>query len=158
MKRPVRARTIAVLVAVAALAPMLLAFSLDSAGADRPPPLGPGLVTVELDMRYSRFSTNHLDVYEGTLVRFVVTNNDPIHHELIIGPDAVHQAHERGHDQHHPPVPGEVSVDPGQRGLTTYRFEQPGTITFACHLPGHQAYGMTGTVTVVPVPAPAPVP
>jgi FtsP/CotA-like multicopper oxidase with cupredoxin domain len=157
MSGPVRLRTIGVLVALAALAPMLLAFSLDSAGADRPQPLGPGLVTIELDMRYSRFSTNHFDVYEGTLVRFEVANDDPIHHEFIIGTDGVHQAHESGHDKHHPPVPGEVSVDPGQRGLTTFRFDQPVTITFACHLPGHQAYGMTGTVTVVPVPAPIPV-
>ena len=32
---------------------------------------------------------------------------------------------------------------------TTYAFDEPGTFTFACHLPGHLAYGMSGTVDVV---------
>jgi uncharacterized cupredoxin-like copper-binding protein len=104
-------------------------------------------------MRYSRFSTGEIEVYEGTLVRFVVTNRDPIHHEFIVGPESVHAAHERGHDSHHPPVPGEVAVDPGERGLTIYRFTEPGTVTFACHLRGHAGYGMTGEVRVLPVPA-----
>jgi uncharacterized cupredoxin-like copper-binding protein len=143
----------ALVVALAALVPMLAGFALDAADASRPAPLGPGLVTVEMDMRYSRFSIGELRVYEGTLVRFEVVNRDPIHHELIVGPDGVHAAHESGHDKHHPPVPGEVSVNPGERGLTTYRFDRTGTVVFACHLPSHFAYGMTGQVEVVPLPS-----
>jgi uncharacterized cupredoxin-like copper-binding protein len=64
----------------------------------------------------------------------------------------VHDAHERGSEHRHGPVPGEVSVDPGQRGLTVYRFADPGTVTFACHLRGHFNYGMTGRVVVHPLP------
>jgi uncharacterized cupredoxin-like copper-binding protein len=29
-------------------------------------------------------------------------------------------------------------------------FASAGTYRFICHLPGHEAYGMVGTVTVVP--------
>jgi uncharacterized cupredoxin-like copper-binding protein len=147
-------RWIVAVVAVATLGPILVGNAVDSAGADRVVPLGPGLVTIELSMRYSKFSTNRIHVYPGTLVRFEVTNDDPIHHEFIVGPPSVHAAHESGHDKHHPPVPGEVSVNPGQRGLTTYRFDTPGTVAYACHLPGHAGYGMTGEVVVVPLPTP----
>jgi uncharacterized cupredoxin-like copper-binding protein len=33
---------------------------------------------------------------------------------------------------------------------TTVVFAQPGTYRFICHLPGHEAYGMVGTVVVRP--------
>jgi uncharacterized cupredoxin-like copper-binding protein len=143
----------ALVVALAALVPMAVGFAVDAAAASRPAPLGPGLVTVELEMHHSRFSRDEIRVYQGTLVRFEVVNRDPIHHELIVGPDGVHAAHESGHDMHHPPVPGEVAVKPGERGLTTYRFAEIGTVLFACHLPGHLAYGMSGRIEVVVAPS-----
>jgi uncharacterized cupredoxin-like copper-binding protein len=125
-------------------------YALESAGADARAPLGPGLVTLEVDMSYSRFTIPaDLTVHEGTLVEFVVTNSDPINHELIIGDDEVHARHATGHEPYHPPVPGEVSVAPGKRGVTTYLFDAPGTVQYACHLPGHAAYGMQGEITVV---------
>ena len=142
----------ALVVGLAAVIPMSLGLAVDAVDANRPAPLGPGLVTVEMGMRRSRFSIGEIRVYEGTLVRFEVVNVDPIHHELIVGPESVHATHEGGHDKHHPPVPGEVSVKPNERGLTTYRFDEPGTVVFACHLPGHFAYGMSGQVEVVPLP------
>jgi plastocyanin len=142
------------LVVLATFGPIVAGYAYAGANApDATPPLGPGVVTVKLDMRYSRFDKDAVKVYAGTLVRFEVTNSDPIHHELIVGPQSVHDAHEQGHDKFHPPVPGEVSVDTGRTGLTTYRFDTPGTVQFACHLHGHFAYGMRGTVTVVPLPA-----
>jgi uncharacterized cupredoxin-like copper-binding protein len=149
----VRLRRVVGLVLFATVLPMLCGYGLVAAQASsRVEPLGPGLVTVELTTRYSRFSTDEIVVRQGTLVRFVVTNEDPIHHEFIVGPPEVHAAHEAGHDLVHPPVPGEVAVDPGETGLTTYLFDTPGTVEYACHLPGHLAYGMHGTVRVVPAP------
>jgi uncharacterized cupredoxin-like copper-binding protein len=146
----VRVRSVVGLVLFATVLPMLCGYGLVAAQASsRVEPLGPGLVTVELTTRYSRFSTDEIVVRQGTLVRFVVTNEDPIHHEFIVGPPEVHAAHEAGHDLVHPPVPGEVAVDPGETGLTTYLFDTPGTVEFACHLPGHLAYGMHGTVRVM---------
>jgi uncharacterized cupredoxin-like copper-binding protein len=114
--------------------------------------LGPGVVRVEVSTHYSRFSVDDLRVYEGTLVRFVVHNDDPIHHELVAGGEDVHAAHAKGTDRLHPPVPGEVAVDPGETGYTAYLFDQPGTVAFACHLPRHFEFGMKGEVEVVPVP------
>jgi len=145
-----RIRLAAGLVALAVVAPMVSGYAIDAHHADAgTPTLGPGVVTVQLDARYSRFSPDHLRVYQGTLVRFVVTNHDPINHEFIVGNDDVHTAHEAGHEAFHPPVPGEVSLDAGETGLTTYLFDDAGTVRFACHMPGHLAYGMKGTVTVI---------
>jgi uncharacterized cupredoxin-like copper-binding protein len=150
----VRTRLAVIVVGLATLLPMVIGFGFDAATADRVEPVGPGLVTINLDMRYSRFSQKELHVYQGTLVRFVVTNSDPIHHELIVGPPSVHDRHEGGHDKQHPPVPGEVGVNPGDTGLTTYRFDQVGDVLYACHAPGHFNYGMTGHVIVHPLPVP----
>ena len=120
------------------------------ADARTPEPLGPGVVTVPVTIEYSRFSLEDLRVRAGTVVRFEVDNRDPIHHELVVGPPEVHAAHERGTELAHPPVPGEVSVLPNDVGMTAARFDEVGEVDFACHLPGHVAYGMVGTIEVVP--------
>jgi uncharacterized cupredoxin-like copper-binding protein len=146
-----RAGAVALVFAVTAGA-TAMGYLVDATQAEATPPLGPGLVRLEVDMSYSRFSIPaDLTVHEGTLVEFVVTNTDPINHELIIGDESVHARHENGHEPFHPPVPGEVSVGPDERGLTTYLFDEPGTVRYVCHLAGHAAYGMEGEITVVPV-------
>ncbi len=122
--------------------------ALRAGASDTHAALGPGLVTVPVDIEHSRFGFEALRVRAGTLVRFVVHNADPINHELVIGDEAVHARHSRGNETSHPPVPGEVSVGPGETGVTTFAFDEPATVTFACHLRGHVAYGMIGEITI----------
>ncbi len=119
-----------------------------TAGAASSGELGPGLVTVRIEVHYSHFSVSTLHVHRGTLVRFLVDNQDPIDHELIVGYGPVHSRHEHGREHVHPPIPGEVSLPPGQVGETFFRFDQPGRVLFACHMPGHFAYGMRGWIIV----------
>jgi uncharacterized cupredoxin-like copper-binding protein len=104
--------------------------------------------TVELVVEHSHFAPDTLTVRAGQEVRFVMVNDDPIDHELIIGPMSVQREHERGHDTHHDGSDGAVSVPANSRGTTTYVFDEAGTIYFGCHLPGHWDYGMRGTITV----------
>jgi uncharacterized cupredoxin-like copper-binding protein len=111
--------------------------------------LGPGTVTVELDLHHSRFRPGRLRVLEGTTVRFVVRNTDPIDHEVIVGDEDVHRRHERGTEPYHPPKPGEVTVEAGATAETTYHFDKAGTVEMACHLPRHLDYGMRGEIEVV---------
>ena len=145
MKRPL-AVAIAAVTAAAATATGYAVDARASSEADER--LGPGLVTVEVGIEHSRFSTDELHVRPGTVVRFVVRNDDPIPHELIVGGDEVHERHAAGTEAFHPPVPGEVSVGPGETGLTVYEFDEAGTFRFACHLPRHLEYGMEGEVVV----------
>ncbi|MET0422106.1 MAG: plastocyanin/azurin family copper-binding protein [Acidimicrobiia bacterium] len=116
---------------------------------DRDGALGPGSVTVQLDVEHSQFSPTHVVVHPHTTVEFVVVNHDPIGHELIVGDATVHAIHAAGHEASHPPRSGEVSVAPHARAATTFTFHEPGTVLFACHLPGHFEYGMHGTITIV---------
>jgi uncharacterized cupredoxin-like copper-binding protein len=111
--------------------------------------VGPGLVTIDVGIDKSHFDIGALRVTEGTTVEFVVHNHDPIDHELIVGTPDVHRAHTNGTELSHPPIPGEVSVAPGQVASTFYEFTEAGSIVYACHLPGHVAYGMQGTIDVV---------
>jgi uncharacterized cupredoxin-like copper-binding protein len=108
--------------------------------------------TVVVTMRHSRFEPAAVRVDPGERVRFVLRNTDPIDHEFILGDDAVQRRHEAGRErQHHGDVPGERSVPAGQEAATTYAFPAAldgRVLTFACHLPGHYAYGMHGTVRV----------
>lgn len=109
-----------------------------------------GARRVELTVRHSRFSADELHVKRGERVTFVVRNEDPIDHELIVGPMDVQQRHEDGTEAHHAPKPGEVSVPLFETAITTYDFDRVGTYWFGCHLPGHWDYGMFGRVTVSP--------
>ena len=123
----------------------------DARHADASTALGPGLVTVTVDIHYSKFSLSTLQVHEGTTVRFVIRNHDPIAHEFIVGDKQVHLRHQFGTHPAHPPVPGEVSIAAADVGETFYRFDRAGRFEFACHLPGHFAFGMRGWVTVTSV-------
>jgi len=116
------------------------------ARGNEPPPAGER--TVVVDVRWSRFSPSVVEVPVGTTVRFEVRNADPIAHELIVGDDSVQDRHELGTDARHGDRPGEISVPARSTAVTTRTFSRAGRVPFGCHLPGHWAYGMRGTVTV----------
>ena len=117
-----------------------------------PVTLGPDPVTVVVDVEHSRFIPSTLRVEVGTEVRFVVHNDDPINHELIVGAADVHARHRNGTEAKHEPRPGELSIGPDEHGVTTYRFDEPGVVEIACHLPGHYDHGMRGEVEVAEGP------
>jgi uncharacterized cupredoxin-like copper-binding protein len=128
-------RTYAALLALAAALPACAAAQAEN-------------TTVTLDVHYSKFSANVVTVPRGVPVRFVVRNDDPIAHELIVGDLGLQERHEKGTEPAHEDRPGEVSVGAGETATTTVTFDRPGTAYFACHLPGHYAYGMRGIVHV----------
>lgn len=41
-----------------------------------------------------------------------------------------------------------VSVAPGESGELVWRFDRPGTVAFACLVPGHFEAGMRGEIEV----------
>lgn len=104
--------------------------------------------TVEIVIEHSAFFPDRLTVAAGETVRFVVVNNDPIDHELIIGDAYVQLVHELGTETHHGAKPGEVSVPAGTTAETVYSFERPRYTLFGCHAPGHYDYGMKGAIEV----------
>jgi uncharacterized cupredoxin-like copper-binding protein len=110
---------------------------------------GPGgPTTVEIQIRYSAFERADVTVTAGRPITFVIHNGDPIDHEWIVGDAGVHDRHRTGTEPVHGARPTEVTVVAGTTETTTVTFTRPGAYLYICHLPGHEAYGMVGTVTV----------
>jgi uncharacterized cupredoxin-like copper-binding protein len=112
----------------------------------------PAVRTIALTIHYSHFNPPALRVEKGSTVRFTITNSDPIDHEFILGDEAVQQREEKGTDTiHNGQVPGMVSVPAGATASTvvSFRSAAPATLIYACHLPGHYAFGMRGTLEIV---------
>jgi uncharacterized cupredoxin-like copper-binding protein len=103
---------------------------------------------VTLVMHWSRFDRANVEVPRGVPVRFVYVNDDPIAHEVLVGDEAFQERHEKGTEAAHGHRPDETEVPANTTRTTTLTFDRAGTLHFACHLPGHYAYGMKGTVTV----------
>lgn len=112
-------------------------------GPSAPPPAE---ITVAITMRYSHFSPARIDVRPGTTVRFVIRNADPIAHEFILGSEAQQALHEKLATPTHDGTPGQASLGIGDERSVVWTFDSPGTLVFACHRPGHYAYGMKGFV------------
>ena len=100
-------------------------------------------------IHYSKFEPANLTVRAGEPITFVLRNDDPIEHEWIIGSGDVHERHRTGTEPYHDQVPTEVTIPAYTTRTTTLTFEASGTLTYICHLPGHEEYGMRGTLTIV---------
>jgi uncharacterized cupredoxin-like copper-binding protein len=109
------------------------------------PPLA---TSIEIDIHFSRFEPASINVPVGVPVTFTIRNLDPIDHEWIVGTDAVQAKHRTGTELLHPEVPTEVFIRAGETQVTTVTFEATGSLSFICHLPAHEAYGMVGLVTI----------
>ena len=107
-------------------------------------------VEIPITIHWSHFEPSAITVPLGRPVTFVITNTDPIDHEWIVGDAATHERHRTGTEPVHASRPTEVTIPAGQSRETTVTFNQPGTYLYICHLPGHEAYGMVGTLIVTP--------
>jgi uncharacterized cupredoxin-like copper-binding protein len=105
-------------------------------------------VTLQITIHYSQFEETALTVPHGVPVSFVLVNEDPIGHEWLIGDAAFHDRHRHGTEAHHGARPNEISLAPLETRRTTLIFDEPGSQLYICHLPGHEAYGMVGTLTI----------
>lgn len=127
-------------VAVFALLTAVALSGCAAAAASEPPR------QLTISFRYSRFVPSVVEVPAGVPVAITLRNDDPIGHEWIVGHPEVHAVHRLGTEPTHEGRPTEVTVPPFSSRTTTVTFA-PGTYTFICHLPGHEAYGMTGRLT-----------
>jgi uncharacterized cupredoxin-like copper-binding protein len=103
---------------------------------------------VMIRIHYSHFEPNVITVRAGVPMTITLRNDDPIDHEWIVGSPDVHETHRHGTDAVHVHLPTEVTVPALSTRLTTVTFKDVGETAYICHLPGHEEYGMTGTVLV----------
>ena len=125
---------------------LALVLAAPFAAGCQPPPES---VRVEIVIRYSHFTPSEISVPHGMPVRFVLISQDPIEHEWLIGDAAFHERHRTGTEPQHGERPNEVTIPPLGSVETTLTFDAPGEmVAFICHVPGHEAYGMVGTLRV----------
>jgi uncharacterized cupredoxin-like copper-binding protein len=105
---------------------------------------------IAITIHYSHFEPSSVTVPVGRPVTFVITNTDPIDHEWIVGDAALHERHRTGTEPVHNARPTEITIPARTERRTTITFTSPGALQYICHLPGHEAYGMVGTVTITP--------
>jgi uncharacterized cupredoxin-like copper-binding protein len=103
---------------------------------------------IAVTIHFSRFSPASVTVPAGRPVTFVITNTDPIDHEWIVGDATTHERHRLGTEPVHGSRPTEITIPAATERRTTLTFAATGSQQVICHLPGHEAYGMTATVVV----------
>ena len=126
---------LAALAALAAAVVLIAALGAVTGGSSIAPETG----SAEVVMEDLRFTPNQLNAKVGLTLRVRLTNRGTERHDLNFP------------SLHMPGLEGVQSiVEPGETRSVTLRFDQTGTHTFTCSLPGHAAAGMTGAVIVRP--------
>jgi magnesium-transporting ATPase (P-type) len=99
-----------------------------------------------------RFNPGDLTVAEGETIAFTVTNSGSLEHEFVIGDAEVQAEHENemaeDDDGHGEEETYAIELAPGETRTIVYTFDDTGELQYGCHVPGHYAAGMFGTITV----------
>jgi uncharacterized cupredoxin-like copper-binding protein len=124
---------------------------------------------INVIMRDYLFEPDPIRLVPGETVRFNVVNAGLLAHELVLGGPVVQAAWASAEAAATPPgftaTPPPVSLPPGTAGLrvfvesggfTTVDYAVPlgEQLELACHIPGHLAQGMVGTVELVEAEGP----
>ena len=100
---------------------------------------GIGDGTARIVLEDFRFTPNRIDAKVRVPLTVQLTNRGTERHDLNF------------ESLHMPGLAGVESIlEPAETRTITLTFDQPGTHTFICSLPGHAAAGMTGAAYVTP--------
>lgn len=99
------------------------------------------------------FEPDNIEVEVGETVTFRVTNVGKLPHDFTIGDSDTQDDHDA--EMAEMPMDGmraddanAMTMDPGQTKEMTWTFTEAGDILMGCHIPGHYAAGMRGTITM----------
>jgi uncharacterized cupredoxin-like copper-binding protein len=108
--------------------------------------------TIEITMDDTmRFTPSTIQVDAGETVRFFIKNTGKLTHEMVLG--SLDELKEHAEQMRNMPgmahtMANMITLKAGQRGGLVWSFDQPGTVDFACLVPGHMQAGMKGSVQV----------
>lgn len=110
--------------------------------------------TIDVEMKDSmQFIPDSIEVKSGETIRFLLRNTGKLEHEMVLGASKELKEHAemmRKHPGMKHAHPNQATVGPGGTGELVWRFTRPGTVGFACTIPGHIEGGMVGKIRVVP--------
>ncbi len=113
-----------------------------------------GTRTIDIDMRDTAYSPDHVTVHAGEAVRFVFHNQGAVAHDAFLGDEQAQMDHEStmgstgtmgdmGHGDS-----DAITVEPGETGTLTHTFQSGDEVVIGCHETGHYAAGMKLTIDV----------
>ena len=117
----------------------------DAADADR-------VIDIDAHDDFS-FDPAAIDVEVGETVTFRVTNAGKLPHDFTLGDADTQDDHDAEMaampmDHMGPDEDNAVTLDAGATKELTWTFTEAGEILMGCHIPGHYAAGMRGTITI----------
>ena len=92
-----------------------------------------------------------VEIKQGDVIRFVVTNKGAVDHEFSIGNDKEHAMHREMMKQMPNMVHQDgttISLKPKETKEIIWQFTQKGAVVFACNIPSHYEAGMHNTIVV----------
>lgn len=92
-----------------------------------------------------RFDPDSIEVEAGQTIEFKITNDATGEHEFVLG-----ERHEgmAAEDMAGDGPSSTGVIQPGSEASVFWTFPEAGEVEFACYVAGHNAQGMTGTITV----------
>lgn len=98
------------------------------------------------------FEPASIEVKVGETITFKLVNAGKIQHDFTLGDEETQDEHDAdmasGMTGMGQEEPNAMTLDPGATGEMTWRFTAPASILFGCHIPGHYAGGMVGTMMI----------
>lgn len=110
--------------------------------------------TIEIEAVDVAFKPTAIDVAQGETILFEIHNSGAAVHDFTIGDAKTQNAHDREMAKMKDPTMGShgdgnaVVIEPGKTAELAFTFTTAGEFIFGCHIPGHYAAGMRGTITV----------
>jgi len=107
--------------------------------------------TIEVTMSEMAFSPFRIEVKRGEQIRFIVRNAGTEDHEFLLATTEDNLKHaevmkknpKMEHDD-----PNGVRLAPKKSAEILWKFTKAGTFEYACLIPDHRDYGMTGRIIV----------
>ncbi len=108
--------------------------------------------TVKVGMNdQMHFTSGHVHVKQGDTIKFVVTNQGKIMHEMVIGTMKELRKHAEVMKKHpgmEHDEPYVAHVSPGKTETIAWQFTKAGEFHYACLIPGHVEAGMIDRISV----------
>lgn len=99
-----------------------------------------------------RFTPDTIEAKQGETIKFVVSNNGKVMHEMVIGTKqelAKHAELMKKHPNMEHDEPYMAHVAASKKIDLVWQFTKAGVFEFACLIPGHFEAGMRGTIRVL---------
>ena len=105
--------------------------------------------TIEIEMSEMEFRPFRIDVKRGEQIRFIVRNVGTEDHEFLLASTEDNLKHAEAmkknpHMEHDDP--NGVRLAPKKSAEILWKFTKAGTFEYACLIPNHRDYGMTGRI------------